>query len=213
MAIRNSVRIIGGAWRGRRVSFPDLDGLRPTPDRVRETLFNWLQNDIARSRCLDLFAGSGALGLEALSRGAKEVVFIEQSPAAAQSIRAHLSLFGGNGVVIETDVARYLAPMKQTPPGTAAPGATAPDATAPDATAPDPFDLVFLDPPFGQDWLPRILPKLRSGAWIVPGGLVYLECERSLGAPTLPEGWAMLRSKSAGEVGYHLARVSTQAIQ
>jgi 16S rRNA (guanine966-N2)-methyltransferase len=213
MAIRNSVRIIGGAWRGRRVVFPDLDGLRPTPDRVRETLFNWLQHDIARSRCLDLFAGSGALGLEALSRGAKEVVFIEKSPAAANSIREHLSLFGGSGVVIETDVERYLARMTPTPPGIATSGAAAPDATAPDATAPDPFNLVFLDPPFGQDWLPRILPKLQSGAWIVPGGLVYLECERSLGAPTLPDGWAMLRSKSAGEVGYHLARVPTQVIQ
>jgi len=211
MAIRNSVRIIGGAWRGRRVAFPDLDGLRPTPDRVRETLFNWLQHDIARCRCLDLFAGSGALGLEALSRGAKEVVFIEKSREAASGIREHLSLFGGNGVVIETDVERYLARLAQ-PPGPAA-AAQAAAGTPAAGTPAAAFDLVFLDPPFGQDWLPRILPKLRSGAWIVPGGLIYLECERAAGAPALPVGWEMLRSKSAGEVGYHLARVPTQVTQ
>ena len=186
MVTRNSVRIIGGAWRGRRIGFPDLEGLRPTPDRVRETLFNWVQFEVAGSRCLDLFAGSGALGLEALSRGAAEIVFIEKSPPAAQSIREHLRTFGGNGVLIETDVERYLA-----------------------AQAADhlPFDLVFLDPPFGQDWLPRILPKLQSGGWVIPGGLVYLECERAARQPPLPDGWEMLRSKSAGEVGYHLARV------
>ena len=109
MVTRNSVRIIGGAWRGRRIGFPDLEGLRPTPDRVRETLFNWVQFEVAGSRCLDLFAGSGALGLEALSRGAAEIVFIEKSPPAAQSIREHLRTFGGNGVLIETDVERYLA--------------------------------------------------------------------------------------------------------
>src|SRR3981189_3035470 len=87
---RNSVRIIGGGWRGRRVNFPDVPGLRPTPDRVRETLFNWLQHAVAGARCLDLFAGSGALGLEALSRGASEVVFVEQFPAAARPLQDRL---------------------------------------------------------------------------------------------------------------------------
>src|SRR5580692_9371800 len=91
----NSVRIIGGAWRGRRVHFPDSPGLRPTPDRIRETLFNWLQYAIADSRCLDLFAGSGALGLEALSRGAGQVVFVEQFPAAARALQEQLTRFGG----------------------------------------------------------------------------------------------------------------------
>src|SRR5271156_2044809 len=91
---RNSVRIIAGIWRGRRVKFPDIQGLRPTPDRVRETLFNWLQHSIADTRCLDLFAGSGALGLEALSRGAIEVDFVEQDPAAARSLQEQLVSLG-----------------------------------------------------------------------------------------------------------------------
>jgi len=93
---RNSVRIIGGGWRGRRVSFPDIPGLRPTPDRVRETLFNWLQHDIGGARCLDLFAGSGALGLEALSRGASEVVFVEQAVAASRALQEQLIRFGAD---------------------------------------------------------------------------------------------------------------------
>src|SRR5271170_8121871 len=93
---RNSVRIIAGNWRGRRVNFPDLPGLRPTPDRVRETLFNWLQHSIAGSRCLDLFAGSGALGLEALSRGAMAAVFVEQDPAAARALQEQLLRFGAD---------------------------------------------------------------------------------------------------------------------
>src|ERR1700742_3815216 len=87
---RNSVRIIAGVWRGRRVHFPDMPALRPTPDRIRETVFNWLQHSIVDTRCLDLFAGSGALGLEALSRGAKEAVFVEQFPAAARSLQEQL---------------------------------------------------------------------------------------------------------------------------
>ena len=207
MAIRNSVRIIGGAWRGRRVAFADLDELRPTPDRVRETLFNWLQRDVARSRGLDLFAGSGALGLEALSRGASEIVFVEKSSSAAHGIREHLNLFGGNGAVIETDVERFLV-------GNARPlAATAKPATAAAGLPASPFDLVFLDPPFGQDWLPRILPALNAGGWVAHGGLVYIECERSIREPLLPPGWVLHRSKFAGEVGYHLARVHTQVTQ
>src|SRR6202521_5579197 len=107
---RNSVRIIGGGWRGRRVSFPDIPGLRPTPDRVRETLFNWLQHVIAGARCLDLFAGSGALGLEALSRGAKEVVFVEQVVAASRTLQEQLMRLGGQakGQVAAMGAARYL---------------------------------------------------------------------------------------------------------
>src|SRR5271167_1077110 len=107
---RNSVRIIAGIWRGRRVNFPDLPGLRPTPDRVRETLFNWLQHSIADARCLDLFAGSGALGLEALSRGAIEAIFVEQDPAAARAVQAQLVHFGAanKGRVLQMGAARYL---------------------------------------------------------------------------------------------------------
>jgi 16S rRNA (guanine966-N2)-methyltransferase len=182
---RNSVRIIGGGWRGRRISFPDVPGLRPTPDRVRETLFNWLQQHIVGARCLDLFAGSGALGLEALSRGAKELVFVEQAVAASRALQEQLTRLGGErrGQVVEMGAARYLR------------GAAAP------------FDVVFLDPPFGRDALAEYMPLLDSGSWLKLGSLVYLENEKKAGAPVLPARWELLKSKSAGEVGYHLARV------
>src|SRR5450631_4475801 len=158
---RNSVRIIGGGWRGRRVSFADIPGLRPTPDRVRETLFNWLQQVIAGARCLDLFAGSGALGLEALSRGAKELVFVEQAVAAARALQEQLIRFGGagKGQVVEMGAARYLR------------------------SAPQPFDIVFLDPPFGQDALAEYVPLLNAGGWLNAGALVYLENEKTAGVP------------------------------
>ncbi len=182
---RNSVRIIAGAWRGRRIHFPDMPALRPTPDRVRETLFNWLQHSIADTRCLDLFAGSGALGLEALSRGAREVVFVEQFPAAAHALQEQLVRFGGaaKGRILQMGAARFLR------------------------TPGEPFDVAFLDPPFGTNALAEYIPLLDGGGWVKPNGLVYLENERSAGIPALPAHWEMLKSKSAGEVGYHLVRV------
>jgi 16S rRNA (guanine966-N2)-methyltransferase len=183
---RNSVRIIGGAWRGRRVHFPDLLDLRPTPDRVRETLFNWLQHSLNGTRCLDLFAGSGALGLEALSRGAANVVFVEQFPAAARTLQEQLVRLGGEGKghVMEMGAARFLR------------------------TPAKPFDIVFLDPPFGKGALAEYVPMLDSGNWLTVGGLIYLENERIAGVPKLPAHWELLKSKSAGEVGYHLARIN-----
>jgi 16S rRNA (guanine966-N2)-methyltransferase len=186
---RNSVRIIGGGWRGRRVNFPDVPGLRPTPDRVRETLFNWLQHAVAGARCLDLFAGSGALGLEALSRGATTLVFVEQAVAAARALQEHLIRFGGSpkARVVEMGAARYLR--------TPAPA----------------FDIVFLDPPYGRDALAEYIPMLDAGNWLNVGGLVYLENEKTAGVPALPPHWELLKSKAAGEVGYHLARVNARA--
>jgi 16S rRNA (guanine966-N2)-methyltransferase len=186
---RNSVRIIGGGWRGRRVNFPDIPGLRPTPDRVRETLFNWLQHDVAGARCLDLFAGSGALGLEALSRGARELVFVEQAVAASRALSEQLTRLGAGrtGQVVEMGAARYLRTLLE-------------------PSSPR-FDIVFLDPPFGRGLLAEYVPMLDSGNWVRPGGLVYLENEKTEGAPALPSHWELLKSKSAGEVGYHLARV------
>jgi 16S rRNA (guanine966-N2)-methyltransferase len=183
---RNSVRIIAGVWRGRRIHFPDMPALRPTPDRVRETLFNWLQHSIADARVLDLFAGSGALGMEALSRGAREAVFVEQYPAAARTLQEQLVRFGGagKGRILEMGAARFLRN-----PG-------------------EPFDIAFLDPPFGTNALAEYIPLLDSGEWLNVGGLVYLENERAAGAPALPGHWELLKSKSAGEVGYHLARVN-----
>jgi 16S rRNA (guanine966-N2)-methyltransferase len=188
---RNSVRIIAGEWRGRRVNFPDLPGLRPTPDRVRETLFNWLQNSIGGAVCLDLFAGSGALGLEALSRGAREVVFVESAQAAARALQDQLLRFGAQrkGRVMEQGASRFLK-------------------NAPAAIAPAGFDVVFLDPPFGQNALAEYVPLLDAGAWLKPNALVYLENEKKAGLPPVPAHWEVLKSKSAGEVGYHLLRVN-----
>jgi 16S rRNA (guanine966-N2)-methyltransferase len=189
---RNSVRIIAGGWRGRRVNFPDIPGLRPTPDRVRETLFNWLQHAVAGSRCLDLFAGSGALGLEALSRGAKEAVFVEQAVAASRALQEQLTRLGGatRGRVVEMGAARFLRSGAQF-------GGV-------------PFDIVFLDPPFGRGALAEYVPMLDTADWVASGTLVYLENEKAAGVPVLPSHWELLKSKSAGEVGYHLARVNAR---
>jgi 16S rRNA (guanine966-N2)-methyltransferase len=140
-----------------------------------------------------LFAGSGALGLEALSRGAREVVFVEQAQAAARALQGELQRLGGaaRARVLELGAARFLRSARETV------GA--------------PFDLVFLDPPFGRDALAEYVPLLARGDWLKPDSLVYIENERAAGVPELPPQWELLKSKSAGEVGYHLARVSTRS--
>lgn len=178
----NTLRIIGGQWRGRKLRFADGEGLRPTADRVRETLFNWLQPVIAGARCLDLFSGSGALGLEALSRGAAEVVFVDTNPKAINSLKQNLELLGAEGAkVVRGDALKFLE-------GTA-----------------QPFDVVFLDPPFRRELLQPALQKLATGGWLVQGARIYLELESEQPLPPLPEHWALLRSKRAGQVAYHLA--------
>jgi 16S rRNA (guanine966-N2)-methyltransferase len=151
-----------------------------------------LQHSIAGSRCLDLFAGSGALGLEALSRGASQAVFVEQFPAAARALQEQLVRFGGadKGRILEMGAARFLR--------------------TPGEPFGKPFDIAFLDPPFGKDALAEYIPLLDAGNWLSAGGLVYLENERAAGVPALPARWELLKSKSAGEVGYHLARVNGQ---
>jgi 16S rRNA (guanine966-N2)-methyltransferase len=180
----NSLRIIAGRWRGRKLQFPRIPGLRPTPDRVRETLFNWLQRSVVGSRCLDLFAGSGALGIEALSRGAREAVFVESDRCAADQLRANLERLGGLTAahVVQTHALEYLR------------------------AAVEPFDLIFLDPPFGQGALAPVIELLASRDWVRPGGYIYLEAERAAGEPVLPARWQRLKAKYAGEVGYHLAQ-------
>jgi len=183
-AARNEVRIIGGAWRGRKIRFPpDVPGLRPTPDRVRETLFNWLREEVSGSRCLDLYAGSGALGLEALSRGAREVVFVDRDPRVARSLTETLAAFGGDGGIVRREDARAFL-----------------------LAGGEPFDIVFLDPPFDAGVLPVLTSLIDEHAWLRPGGLVYLEASAGDAAPPLPATWSLHRSKRAGEVGYHLAR-------
>jgi len=177
------VRIIGGEWRGRRIRFPSAAELRPTPDRVRETLFNWLQGAIGDARCLDLFAGSGALGLEALSRGAREVVFVERDARVAAALRQTIAtLGGGRSQVVATDAFRYLQ------------------------GAPQPFDVVFLDPPFAQGRLAELCTLLEFGGWLAPRARVYLEGAARDGIPPLPAPWETARETRAGEVHGVLAR-------
>jgi len=183
-----ALRIIAGRWRGRKIQFPEIAGLRPTPNRVRETLFNWLQPWLPGARCLDLFAGSGALSFEALSRGAGEVVLVERNPDAAAALRYNLAtLKAADAELIETDALSLLehAPVRA-------------------------FDIVFLDPPFNpdpgaDDVLARCCALLDGRGWLKPEGLVYLEVPAGR-APPLPRGWTLMRSKQAGQVGYHLMR-------
>jgi 16S rRNA (guanine966-N2)-methyltransferase len=179
------LRIIGGIWRGRTWRFPEGD-IRPTPDRVRETLFNWLGPGIAGTRCLDLFAGSGALGLEALSRGAARAVFVEKSAHPARELRQTLAVWGG------------------------APAAAArihvADANAFLAGTPELFDVVFLDPPFAAGLLGQTAARLEAGQWLAAGALIYAECPAREALPPLPTGWNVAKTGRAGEVGYHLLR-------
>ena len=184
------LRIIGGEWRGRKIHFPPVAAIRPTPDRVRETVFNWLQSAVAGRRCLDLYAGSGALGLEALSRGAREVVFVDLEPAVSRHLVATLQRLGcDRGRVIRSDARGFLA-------GTG-----------------EPFDIIFLDPPFGESVLADVCRRVEAGGWLASGGHVYLEAPASAGPPELPDRWSLLKSKRAGEVGYHLAQREPSAGQ
>jgi len=181
---QNRLRIIGGRWRGRKLDFPDVPGLRPTPDRVRETLFNWLQADVHGARCLDLYAGSGALGLEALSRGASRVVLVDESSAATRQLEANLQrLHADDAAVVRMPVQTFL----ERGPGDAR------------------YDLVFLDPPFGQNLLAPTLQWLEEKHWLAPGARVYIESESQLREPPLPAGWELLKEKRSGQVIHRLA--------
>jgi len=178
---RSQVRIIGGALRGRKLSFADLPGLRPTGDRIRETLFNWLQPLIAGARCLDLFAGSGALGIEAASRGAGEVVLVDNAPAVIRQLEKNRSAFNLDRLtVVKADALQFL---DQTP---------------------TPFDLVFLDPPFHGDLLQPLCRRLAKG-WLADGARIYLEEDLSRPFPALPPDWKLLKEKTTGKVRYGLA--------
>jgi 16S rRNA (guanine966-N2)-methyltransferase len=181
------LRIIGGSWRGRRLRFPEAEAIRPTPDRVRETLFNWIGSRAIDARGLDLFAGSGALGLELLSRGASDVVFVERDPVAARELRKLLTTWGAQNAQVEpVDALRWLRGVPQ-----------------PFDIA-RPFDIVFLDPPFDSGLLGEVAQKLETGGWLAPRALIYMECPAREALPALPETWKLLKSKTAGEVGYHL---------
>jgi 16S rRNA (guanine966-N2)-methyltransferase len=199
-----SVRIIGGKWRGRRIEILDGAELRPTPDRVRETLFNWLMPVLPGARCLDLYAGTGALGLEALSRGAADCWFAERDPRVAAAVEATLLRFCGtgrdsaaprdgpgsparHGRVLATDARRWL---KQPPVAT--------------------FDVVFLDPPYAADNLGELCTLLARG-WLATTAWIYLETSRSQSFPELPGGWHLHRESQAGDVRFALATVRSSA--
>jgi 16S rRNA (guanine966-N2)-methyltransferase len=184
MRHERTLRIIAGQWRGRKFRFPDAD-IRPTPDRVRETLFNWLQHRIEGARCLDLYAGSGALGLEALSRGAASVVFVERQRVVGDTLRRLLNEWQAVGArVLCSEARHYLGGVQ---------GA-------------ERFDIVFIDPPYaassGGESLAAI--KALSGGWLAPGARIYVECAKTDPPLALEAPWRELRTGTAGEVRYYL---------
>ena len=172
----NSVRIIGGDWRGRRIRFPAAPGLRPTADRRRETLFNWLAADLPDARCLDLFAGSGALGFEAASRGAARVVLVEASREVAAALAATRDGFGADRVtVVHAQMARFLNRPAE------------------------PFDVVFLDPPFAQPRLAADACRRLAAGWLAPGARIYLEVAARVARPEVPADWTLARETESGD--------------
>lgn len=185
----NRLRIIGGRWRGVPITFPSVPGLRPSPDRVRETLFNWLQPVIVDARCLDLFAGSGALGIEALSRGAASVCFVDSDVRAGRHIEQTLERLDASGGVVQVGSAlKFLD------------------------GPPHAFDIVFLDPPYASGLLAEACSRLSRG-WLTDDAYIYLENPADRPLPPLQPGWSVHRSKQAGQVGYHLIRATSAAVK
>lgn len=186
------IRIIGGQWRGRKLTVLELEGLRPTTDRVKETLFNWLQFELSNARVLDAFAGSGSLGLEALSRGAAEVIFVEKSPTACKQLNENINalLHGklpGNeqpaAKVLNGDIMQSLKQIEGS------------------------FEVVFLDPPFHQGLLNECIDSIHMNKLVREGSWIYVESEQSLTFDT-PQNWRLHREKKAGQVNYRLYQVA-----
>ena len=176
----NQVRLNAGIWRSRIIKFLDAEGLRPTPDRVRQTLFNWLEQDLTGKTCLDLFAGTGALGFEALSRNAKGVTMVEFSPAACKSLQQNKALLKADSAqVLQMDAMQFLAQNTQK------------------------YDVIFCDPPYNKGWLDKLLPPLRTH--LAEGGVVYAEAEYALQGT---DDWQVLKHGKAGAVYYHLLKYS-----
>ncbi len=176
------LRIVAGNWRSRLLDIADAPGLRPTPERIRETLFNWLAPHIEGASCLDLFAGTGALGLEALSRGAAGTVFVEKSEVAARVLKSNVEMLGAKGATVcEADAFEYLrqAPLRS-------------------------FDIVFLDPPFAADMLEDLCRLIDERQVLAAGARVYLENDVATDEAVLPAGWELLKSRVAGQVRYAL---------
>ena len=176
------LRIVAGNWRSRLLDIADVPGLRPTATRIRETLFNWLAPSLPGARCLDLCAGTGALGLEALSRGATSAVFVERSAIAARMLRSNIASLQAQGAeVLQMDALEFS-----------------------DAQAAAPFDLVFLDPPFAADMVDDLCRLLSERKLLAGNARIYLELDRNKPEPELPAGWRVLKNKTAGNVRYML---------
>ncbi len=178
--MRNQVRIIGGEHRGRRLEFIDAPGLRPTADRTRETLFNWLQPQLPGARCLDLFAGSGALGFEAASRGAGPVTLLEQDARVAAQLESNRALLGLSATIHQANALHWLD------------------------QSPAPFDIIFLDPPFADHLLSDCCEKLDRNGWLGDDPRIYLEWDLHGAVPAVPENWIMLKEKRSGQVAFAL---------
>jgi len=178
------VRIIAGKWRGRKLRFPVVEGLRPTPDRVRETLFNWLMPYIQDAVCLDLFAGSGALGFEALSRGAAHVVMVDENKAVCQALRGHADVLAtNNATIVHASFPAVLSQLEK-----------------------QRFNLVFLDPPFYQNLILNCIEQLETSACLQDDALIYVEAESSIAELPLPDHWQVLRQLNAGDVSAYFLR-------
>ena len=181
----NQLRIIAGKWRGRKITFPEQEGLRPSPDRVRETLFNWLQTHTTGAHCLDLFAGSGALSFEAASRGASHVTCIELNAAPAASIKKNIALLQADVIsLVQQDALKFLkgsTPNKK-------------------------YNLVFLDPPFSENLLEQSCELLEKNEWLTDSAFIYLESDKDLDKYSLPSNWMLIKQKKAGQVLYGLCQ-------
>lgn len=183
-AKRNSIRIIAGEFRGRKLGFPDVSGLRPTADRIRETLFNWVREQIPGETCLDMFAGSGAMGFEALSRGAAEVVFIEKDPKASKAIAENIQSLEVNNAKLVNDNALYWL--------------------AQHCNLKEQFGLVFLDPPFKEELIYIACGQLQSSGILKSDSKIYVESASDLVEGEMPASWTQLKNKKAGSVRYYL---------
>lgn len=178
-----TVRIIAGEWRGRRLKVPDIKDLRPTPDRVRETLFNWLAPYLPDAHCLDLFAGTGVLGFEALSRGAASIVLVDASPEVVKVIKEQLVQFKASG----GDVYRAEIPQQLHVPV-------------------QPFDIVFLDPPYQSGLLLSTCQYLETHGFLAENALLYLEASETIKDNDLPSNWRIIKTSQAGQVAFHLVK-------
>ena len=179
MDVPGKIRIISGKWRQRKLDVADIEGLRPTPDRVRETLFNWLQPNIAGARCLDLFAGTGSLGFEALSRGACNVVMVEQNQSLVTRLEGHANVLEATGAeIICMDVSTWLSNDQ------------------------DPFDIIFLDPPYSSKQTGNIINQLLHCGCLKQGSLIYAESDHEI--ENYEPGLKILKSGKAGNVRFQL---------